>query len=140
MSETGKPAPKPQPVAAAASDFQAKLEPLLKMVAHQGKEIIITRNGYPIARVTPYAPQPGDPDFPVDCEIKVSPDLEQAGGESADQNPEEPPVLEDVIEIRDETGKIVERQRFTLQIFGDIVAPIDVEWDAEVNPDRVLNP
>lgn len=58
-------ATKPQPIAAAAPDFQAKLEPLLKMVAHQGKEIIITRNGYPIARVTPYAPQPGDPEFPA---------------------------------------------------------------------------
>lgn len=118
MPETGKPAPKPQPVAAAAPDFQAKLEPLLKMVAHQGKEIIITRNGYPIARVTPYAPQPGDPDFPVDCEIKVNPDSEQAGGESADQNPEEPPILEGFV-----NGK-----RFTLQIFGDIEGPMPAEW------------
>lgn len=133
-------ATKPQPVAATAPDFQAKLEPLLKMVAHQGQEIIITRNGYPIARVTPYAPQPGDPEFPVACELKVSPDSEQTGSESTDQNREEPPVLEDIIEIRDETGKVVKRCRFTLQIFGDIVAPIDVEWEAEVNPDRVLNP
>lgn len=27
-----------------------------------------------------------------------------------------------------------------IKILGDIVAPIDVEWDAEANRDRVLNP
>lgn len=111
-------ATKPQPVAAAAPDFQAKLEPLLKMVAHQGKEIIITHNGYPIARVTPYAPQPGDPEFPVDWDAAVSPGLEQTGGESTDQNREEPPVLEGFV-----NGK-----RFTLQIFGDIEGPMPAEW------------
>ena len=30
--------------------------------------------------------------------------------------------------------------RDEIRIHGDIGAPIDVEWDAEVNPDRVLNP
>ena len=30
--------------------------------------------------------------------------------------------------------------RGRLEILGDITAPIDVEWDAEANPDRVLNP
>ena len=55
----------PTPTTAAAADFQAKLEPLLKMVAHQGREIIITQNGCPLARVTPYTPQPGDPPFPA---------------------------------------------------------------------------
>lgn len=111
-------ATKPQPVAATAPDFQAKLEPLLKMVAHQGKEIIITRNGCPIARVTPYAPQPGDPEFPAACELKVNPDAEQTGSEATDQNREEPPVLEGFV-----NGK-----RFTLQIFGDIEGPMPAEW------------
>ena len=27
-----------------------------------------------------------------------------------------------------------------IRILGDIGAPIDVEWDAESNPDRILNP
>ena len=27
-----------------------------------------------------------------------------------------------------------------LQILGDIITPIEVEWEAESNPDRVLNP
>ena len=30
--------------------------------------------------------------------------------------------------------------RDEIRIHGDIGAPIDVEWDAEVNPDRVLSP
>ena len=29
--------------------------------------------------------------------------------------------------------------RDKLQILGDIISPIDVEWEAESNPDRVLN-
>lgn len=32
------------------------------------------------------------------------------------------------------------RDRDIIKIHGDIGAPIDVEWDAEVNPERVLNP
>ena len=30
--------------------------------------------------------------------------------------------------------------RGKLEILGDIISPIDVEWEAETNPDRVLNP
>ena len=30
--------------------------------------------------------------------------------------------------------------RGKLEILGDIISPIEVEWEAEVNPDRVLNP
>ena len=32
------------------------------------------------------------------------------------------------------------RYRDMIQINGDIISPIDVEWEAESNPDRVLNP
>ena len=27
-----------------------------------------------------------------------------------------------------------------IEILGDIIEPIDVEWEAQANPDRVLNP
>ena len=27
-----------------------------------------------------------------------------------------------------------------IEILGDIISPIDLEWEVEVNPDRVLNP
>lgn len=30
--------------------------------------------------------------------------------------------------------------RHLIQITGDIEAPLDVEWEAEANPDRVLDP
>ena len=30
--------------------------------------------------------------------------------------------------------------RGRMKIVGDIVSPIDVEWEAEADPDRVLNP
>lgn len=30
--------------------------------------------------------------------------------------------------------------RHLFEITGDIEAPLDVEWDAEVNPERVLDP
>ena len=30
--------------------------------------------------------------------------------------------------------------RGRMKITGDIISPIDVEWEAESNPDRVLNP
>ena len=32
------------------------------------------------------------------------------------------------------------RDRDKIRILGDIIEPIDVEWEAEANPDRVLNP
>jgi prevent-host-death family protein len=31
-------------------------------------------------------------------------------------------------------------ERGRIEILGDITSPIDVEWNAEMNPDRVLNP
>ena len=30
--------------------------------------------------------------------------------------------------------------RDKIEILGDIIWPVDVEWEALVNPDRVLNP
>jgi superfamily II DNA/RNA helicase len=45
-----------------------------------------------------------------------------------------------VIDERDRPKAPFGRDRDKILILGDIVAPIDVEWDAESNPDRVLNP
>ncbi len=30
--------------------------------------------------------------------------------------------------------------RGNIEILGDIISPMDVEWEAEVDPDGVLNP
>ena len=32
------------------------------------------------------------------------------------------------------------RDRDIIQIHGDIIEPLDAEWEAETNPDRILNP
>ena len=32
------------------------------------------------------------------------------------------------------------RDRDKIRIYGDIIAPVGVGWDAESNPDQVLNP
>ena len=32
------------------------------------------------------------------------------------------------------------RDRDIIQIHSDIIEPIDIEWEAESNPDRVINP
>ena len=125
----------PPPEITAAPDLSARLEPLLQLVAQQGREIIITQEGRPVARLVPYAPQPGDPPFPP----PAAPTSKDAGPPAKDAGPaqgqEEPPILEDIIEIKDADGNVIRRTRFTLQIFGDIDSPIDVEWDAESNPD-----
>ena len=191
-------AKKPAPITAAAPDFQARLEPLLTRAAQQGREIIITQQGYPVARVTPYTAQPGDPPFPAAEKpadaANPDADLEQLLRDLAGPTPpewwrwlgrdarwENAFIREEVVETRDRYGKAGARKRvtikllgdavelgavestkgqiltpnpeeppilesyingkrFTLQIWGDIVGPMPAEWFGEVNPDRALNP
>ncbi len=68
-----------------ASEFKAKCLKLMDEVAEGGTEIIITKNGRPVSRLTPYRPTPQTP---------------------------------------------FGRDRDILQIHGDVMEPIDVEWDA----------
>ena len=78
-----------------ASEFKAKCLKLMDEVAESGEEIVITKNGRPVSRLTPYRKKPKAP---------------------------------------------FGRYRDQIRILGDIVQPLDVEWEAEANPDRVLNP
>ena len=78
-----------------ASDFKAKCLRLMDEVAENGEEIIITKNGKPVAKLTAYRERP-------------------------------------------KTLFGIDKGR--LEILGDIMSPIDVEWEADVDPDRVLNP
>ena len=78
-----------------ASEFKAKCLKLMDEVAESGEEIVVTKNGRPVARLVPYRTK-----------------FEKFFG--ADE------------------GKI--------EILGDIISPIEVEWEAMSNPDRVLNP
>ena len=76
-------------------EFKAKCLKLMDEVAENGEEIVITKNGKPVAKLTAYRERP-------------------------------------------KTLFGIDKGR--LEILGDIISPIDVEWEAEVDPDRVLNP
>ena len=78
-----------------ASEFKAKCLKLMDEVAENGEEIVITKNGKPVAKLTAFRKP-----------------LESWFG----------------------------RDRDILKINGDIISPIDVEWEAISNPDRVINP
>ena len=78
-----------------ASEFKAKCLKLMDEVAENGEEIVITKNGKPVAKLTAYRERP-------------------------------------------KTLFGIDKDR--LIILGDIISPIDVEWEAEADPDRVLNP
>ena len=68
-----------------ASEFKAKCLKLMDMVAETGQELIISKNGRPVARLVPYHRKP-DSLFGIDRE--------------------------------------------KLEILGDIVEPLDIEWEA----------
>ena len=78
-----------------ASEFKAKCLGLMDEVAENGVEIVITKNGKPVVKLTA-------------CH-------------------ERPKSLFGIDQGR-------------MRIVGDIISPIDVEWEAQSNPDRVLNP
>ena len=77
-----------------ASEFKARCLALMDEIAASGEEIVITKRGKPVARLTPL---------------------------------EQPPRI-----LFGAGGEIV--------ISGDIVEPLDVEWEAVTDPGRVLNP
>ena len=115
-----------------ASEFKAKCLKLMDEVAESGEEIIITKNGKPVAKLTAYKPAAEEPSwkkpgsmFGIDRgKIQILGDLDDA-------------FLD--VDERPETLFGIDRGR--LQIVGDIDGALsDVEWEAISNPDRVLNP
>ncbi len=78
-----------------ASEFKAKCLQLMDEVAESGDEIVITKNGRPVAKLVPHRERP----------------VSWFG-----------------------------RDRGKLEILGDIISPVNVEWEADSDPDRVLNP
>ena len=77
-----------------ASEFKSKCLKLMDEVALNGGEIVITKNGKPVAKLTAFQERPKT--------------LFGAG-------------------------------RGRMKILGDIISPIDVEWEAESDPNRVIN-
>ena len=45
-----------------------------------------------------------------------------------------------LVPYRERPKSLFGLDRGRMKIVGDIISPIDVEWEAEANPDRVLNP
>ena len=45
-----------------------------------------------------------------------------------------------LVPYRDPPRSLFGAGRGRMKIVGDIIGPVDVEWEAETNPDRVLNP
>jgi antitoxin (DNA-binding transcriptional repressor) of toxin-antitoxin stability system len=45
-----------------------------------------------------------------------------------------------LVPYREQSEAPFDRDRDIIKIHGDIIEPLDVEWEAEVDPDRVLNP
>ena len=78
-----------------ASEFKAKCLGLMDEVAENGGEIVITKNGKPVAKLTAFHERPKS--------------LFGSG-----------------------SGR--------MKILGDIISPLDVEWEAQSDPDRVINP
>ena len=78
-----------------ASEFKARCLGLMDEVAENGGEIVITKNGKPVAKLTAFHDRPES--------------LFGAG-------------------------------RGRMEILGDIISPLDVEWEAQSDPDRVINP
>ncbi|MCY4129282.1 MAG: type II toxin-antitoxin system prevent-host-death family antitoxin [Gammaproteobacteria bacterium] len=68
-----------------ASEFKAKCLKLMDAVAKTGEELVITKNGEPVAKLVPY---------------------------------------------RDRPKRIFGIDRGSMRILGDIVEPLDIEWEA----------
>ena len=78
-----------------ASEFKAKCLKLMDEVAETGEDIIITKNGKAVAKLSAH---------------------------------------------REKPKTLFGMDKGRIKIIGDIISPIDVEWEAMVNPDRVINP
>ena len=78
-----------------ASEFKAKCLRLMDEVAEDGGEIVITKNGKPVAKLTAFRERP---------------------------------------------KSLFGTGRGRMKILGDIISPLDVEWEAQSDPDRVINP
>lgn len=45
-----------------------------------------------------------------------------------------------LVPCRDQPEELFGADRDIVRIYGDIVGPLDVQWGAEIDPDRVANP
>ena len=125
-----------------ASEFKARCLKLMDEVAENGEEIVITKNGKPVAKLTAFQDRPktffgvdkdrleilGDIISPIDVEWEA--ELGLIDGKPADK-----PTTS-----RERPKTLFGAGRGRMKILGDIISPLDVEWEAQSDPDRVINP
>ena len=75
-------------------------------------------------------------EFKARC-LKLMDDLADSGGEIIITKNGRP--VSRLLPYRSRPEAPFGRDRDKILILGDIMEPIDVEWDAEANPDRLLN-
>ncbi len=76
-------------------------------------------------------------EFKAKC-LKLMDGVAEHGGEIVITKRGEP--VAKMIAYRKRPKSLFGIDKDRLKIHGDIMSPIDVEWEADVNPDRVLNP
>ena len=76
-------------------------------------------------------------EFKAKC-LQLMDEVAESGGEIVITKNGKP--LSRLVPYRQRPKSFFGADRGRITIVGDIISPIDVEWEAETNPDRVLNP
>ncbi len=76
-------------------------------------------------------------EFQAQC-LKLVSEVADSGSEVVITRDGQP--VSRLVPIRKPKAAPFGRDRDIIQIHGDIIEPLDIEWEAESNPDRVLNP
>ena len=76
-------------------------------------------------------------EFKARC-LKLMDEVAEYGGEIIITKNGHPTAR--LVAYREKPNTLFGIDRGKLEILGDIVSPIDVEWEAESDPERVLNP
>ena len=76
-------------------------------------------------------------EFKARC-LKLIDEVAEKGGEIVITKHGQP--MAKLVAYREKPQSLFGIDRGKLEILGDIIAPVDVEWEADSDPDRVLNP
>ncbi len=76
-------------------------------------------------------------EFKARC-LRLMDEIADGGGEIVITKNGKP--LSRLVPYRESPKSLFGAGRDRMKIVGDIISPIDVEWEAEADPDRVLNP
>ena len=76
-------------------------------------------------------------EFKATC-LKLMDEVAENGGEIVITKNGRPTAK--LVAYREKPHTLFGIDRGRLEILGDVVAPVDVEWEADSDPDRVLNP